>query len=469
MSDLSVAQATEVVRALIAIAPEEEELYAVSARLMMLKGEHQVAKEFAQERFRVNPSADSAMVISNIGQFFSDELEEQYWFAQAERLDRDNALVLARQLRRQITSKNWDEALQIVERSRTLYPDSIGAYERQYRLARAMDDHERANLILNEAPEWFRNRSIFHELRAAYALSQGDLEEAECEARRAVAMTPAKSTALLVLAKVLQKAEKLEEASTFAREAVESAPGNSDAMVVLRTIAHRQGKSEEAREWTRRISETASPASPTITFYAATQALGKGDFPSAYAEFRKIIAEDSRTPIVQKARRFFVSSLVSDGKWAEARHELDEAHRSGQIDPGLDLSEFSILVHEGKADTARAQLEKILANGQPSWEAYGSMISFLLDSGDRPRAKALLGKMIEVLPAPVTMCKSSRTLLLAGHVKEAKELFEAARDHFPEYEPVLTLAKHFQPSKAKDSTSSEPVKAPLWKRLLNKI
>lgn len=465
--ELTNAQATEVVRALIALSPGNEALYGILAWLRALNGENEEAQALAQERFRIMPSADSALVLTNLARFHGDETEERYWFGHAQRLDPDHGMVLSYLLQEQRAAKNWGEAIRTAERARVLYPHAIGAYERRYNLARLMEDHEGAKRMLDEAPEWFRQRSVYHQLRAKDALSRKEFAEAEREAREAIAITPHKSSALALLARVLRQMELLDEAASFALRAVESTPSNLEALQLLRSIAHHQGKSEEASEWTRRIALFAPAKSLASVFQTAIDMFKSGNMTAADLELRRIINEEKRPLVVKKARRHLIASLTSERHWKEARREFDAARELGQVEVALNMYEFAILVHEGKIDDSRAMMEKLLAQPNAPWEMYGEIVAFLIDTGERMRAESLLNTMIEKLPAPAAMCKSVRSLELAGHKPEARRLYQAVRANFPDYTTATIMANRFEPYLTPIPESSKTLEGPFWKRLFS--
>jgi tetratricopeptide (TPR) repeat protein len=225
---------------------------------------------------------------------------------------------------------------------------------------RALGDHYTA-LELREAADGAYAQSIRHStrdprlMRAAHALVENRIPEAEAELREFLKRHPTDVAAIRMLAEVAARIGRYHDAEVLLTRCLELAPGFTAARHNYAVVLHRQNRPEAALAEVARLLE-AEPRNPGYRNLKAA-ILGRiGEYAASIEQYREVLAEYPR-----QARIWM--SLGHALKTAGRREEsIDAYQKSIELAPGLGEAYWSLAnlktfrFSAAQTDAMRAQL-----------------------------------------------------------------------------------------------------------------
>jgi tetratricopeptide (TPR) repeat protein len=205
---------------------------------------------------------------------------------------------------------------------------------------RALGDHYTA-LELREAADGAYAQSIRHStrdprlMRAAHALVENRIPEAEAELREFLKRHPTDVAAIRMLAEVAARIGRYHDAEVLLSRCLELAPGFTAARHNYAVVLHRQNKSEAALDEVARLLE-AEPRNPGYRNLRAA-ILGRiGEYAESIEQYREVLAEYPRQA------RIWMSlghALKTAGRHAES---IEAYQKSIELEPGLGEAYWSL-------------------------------------------------------------------------------------------------------------------------------
>jgi len=427
---LSYAGAKPLVATLLEQHPDDDDLHAIRALILLWTGDLEGARTYVRRRLRIRKSAAVAAVAAEIAWFLNRTDHALRICRNAEHLDSCHFLVL--RVKAALASSEGDDetAAAIWQRSLDLYPENPNAYSALVQAA-GMLDLEIQDRMLAGAPAWFIGSAQYYARRGIVALQRASLDKAIEDFRQEVALCPTNSSSWAHLANALRAAGKFDEAGSAATIALDLNSRNPVAMRVMAGIARQKGNTREANEWVRRAAKAAPVFNVVTHLMSGNEMLRKGDKAGAIREYRK--ATQNSRPIVEKiARISLIKLLVLEKQHSEARDELLLAREMSGADPRLDVLECSILVAEGKEFLAGPLIEKLLYSNPTPPEVYSLAIQYYASAENWAQLDMIFDTVLSQLPGfPASIGASVSALWKVGRKEQARELLQAALRRYP--------------------------------------
>jgi tetratricopeptide (TPR) repeat protein len=268
-----------------------------------------------------------------------------------------------------------EEAIEALKRAVFLMPALPDAW-------RALGDHYTA-LELREAADGAYAQSIRHStrdprlMRAAHALVENRIPEAEAELREFLKRHPTDVAAIRMLAEVAARIGRYHDAEVLLSRCLELAPGFTAARHNYAIVLHRQNKSEAALAEAAKLLET-EPRNPGYRNLRAA-ILGRiGEYAESIEQYREVLAE------YPKQARIWMS-LGHALKTAGRHDESIEAYRNSiELEP-----------HLGEAYWSLANLKTFRFSAEQIGVMRSQLATGHLSPDDRFHFEFSLGKALE--------------------------------------------------------------------------
>jgi len=295
---------------------------------------------------------------------------------------------------------------------------------------RALGDHYSALEMRDAADEAFAQhlRHSTHDpklMRAALALSENRIPDAEGELREHLKRHPTDVLAIRMLAEVAARIGRTHDAETLLARCVQLAPGFRMARQNYAMVLHRQNKWTESLLEVNRLLED-EPSNPGLRNLKAAVLGRVGDYEESIALYRAVLADYPKQPKVWMSLGHALKTANHHAESIEAyRRCIELAPQLGEVWWSLaNLKTFRFTPAD--VDTMRAQLERDDLGNDDRFHFHFSLGKALEDGGEYPgsfehyaRGNALRRKLVKYDADDN-----------AGHVSRSKRLF--TREFFAE-------------------------------------
>jgi tetratricopeptide (TPR) repeat protein len=213
-------------------------------------------------------------------------------------------------------------------------------------------------------------------------VQQGRLEEADQQARLALADPDTRAVAYSVLGTIRVQQKKLAESALLLRKAIRLEPRLVGAHLTLAQVYTLQGKPQPALQMFRRVIEL-DPPNAVARLALARSAMEKGDYTGSLE-----LARPAMTAIKQSPDGLFVlvADLLKTGDRASAGDLLKEWAQLPDAPREASLQLALLLIDEKLVPDAIGVLEQARRSGPPSFEVAFNLGGAYLVNGDSARA-----------------------------------------------------------------------------------
>jgi len=303
-------------------------------------------------------------------------------------------------------------------------------------------------------------------LAAESAIAGNDLKSAQASLESYIAAHPNDERALFDLGYVADAQNRLDDAADLYRKAIAANPKSFEAHLSLGLLLAREGKLDEARpelvtattldpgaagpalkarawralaqidkpkpggdndptEASNDLIEALkiSPETESDTLLAASLAEDAGEYDSAEAAYRRVLAKDPKS---EQATTALAHLLLARKQYPEAETMLRAALRQFPGDPTLTAQLATVLVAEDKAD-ALPLLEQ-LHTSHPDDTSINRMLAIVeADAGDYDASDKLFAELLQKNPQdPELLVGHGQNLVHQQHYAEAFAVFDKA-------------------------------------------
>lgn len=213
-------------------------------------------------------------------------------------------------------------------------------------------------------------------------VQQGRLEEADQQARLALADPETRAVAYSVLGTIRVQQKKLSESAVFLQKAIRLEPRLVGAHLTLAQVYALQGKPQSSLQMFRRVVEL-DPANATARLALARAEMEKGEYSRSL-----VLARPAMDALAQSPEGLFVlvTDLLKTGARAEAGALLKTWTTLPNVPPEWSIKFALLLVDEKLVADAIGVLELARQQGPPSFELAFNLAGAYLVNGDLPRA-----------------------------------------------------------------------------------
>jgi len=387
--------ATEAVRAIREIGPDDPYVLYFKGKLKLLEGDADAAVEILGKYIRMNRNDPAGLYYLGIAHRRAGDLEKSGLSFRAA-LSLDPGMVEAK-----------------LELATLYFSQGIQSHWK--------GDMETARAAFEKIIEYDPNEPETRRFLAYTLASLNLVDEAAAQAREALRIDPKDEGALFLAGILSARQGKFDAAEEYFLTLIEVSPGNFRGHLFLGMIHADRERFDDAMERFREAYKLAPDANEVLNAIVLTElAAGRGDKALAFVE-----RERERTP-----KRSLVHHLAGDllrlgGKTGEA---VDAYRRAFDLNPadGRALSLAAALLAE-QGEPARAM--DLLAEGTIRAEKPAELRTFharmLVRSGDRGKAERLLREALGDDPGYLAASRDLGLLLLAGGKEaEGKERLE---------------------------------------------
>jgi tetratricopeptide (TPR) repeat protein len=213
-------------------------------------------------------------------------------------------------------------------------------------------------------------------------VQQGHLEEADQQARLALADPETRAVAYSVLGTIRVQQKKLAESAVLLQKAIRLEPRLVGAHLTLAQVYLLQGKSQSALQMFRRVVEL-DPSNAAARMALARAAMEKGDYSRSLE-----LARPAMSGIKQSPEGLFVlvADLLKTGDRAAAGELVKEWVRLPDVTTDWSIKLALLLIDEKLAPDAIGVLEHARLGGPPTFELAFNLGGAYLVNGDDARA-----------------------------------------------------------------------------------
>jgi len=218
--------------------------------------------------------------------------------------------------------------------------------------------------------------------QAALLVQKGRFDEAERQARLALADPETRAVGYSVLGTIRVRQKKLTESALFLEKAIRLEPQLVGAHLTLAQVYALQGKSDPALGMFRRVLELDS-TNATARLALARSAMEKGHYAESLELARPVVAAISQTP---EGMFVLIADLLKTGDRASATQLVNQWARVPDASREVSLKLALLLIDEKMVPEAVAVLEQARQSGPPSFDLAFNLSGAYLLRGDLPRA-----------------------------------------------------------------------------------
>ena len=232
-------------------------------------------------------------------------------------------------------------------------------------------------------------------LRAAVALvQQGKLDEADQQAKRALADPETRAVANSILGTIKLQQNRLDESARLLGEAIRLEPQLVGAQLTLAQVHTLQNKPDLALARYRKVLEL-DPDNPSARLALARAEVEKRNYEQALK-----LTEPVRPLLRESPEGLFVvaAALLKTGKRDEAAPLAAHWNRLTNVPQAASIAFGLLLVQEGVVDEGIGVLEHAKGSGPPSYELAFNLASAYLIKKDYARALEHYDAALSVTP-----------------------------------------------------------------------
>ena len=425
--------------------PESADLWAIQAHCLLWSGRRDEAHAALQKAQHAGP--DSAMALASEAQVAAFEgcaEEAMERAARALRLDDANRWVLQWASGAFGGAGDYETALQLVERARTLYPEEPHWAAAVVPLLSSAGRRQESDRALAEGEARFPD---YHRLWAYRALSltrDERLQEAAALLRRATSAAPGSAFCWGEFALVLSHLQQADEAEAAARQALEISACSPSAMTAMAHVCRLRGDKAGAAEWERQAAEAVPALSFVQHVRAANQALKRQNWYGVLDSIQPALA--ARSAIMRQiASGIEIRALLALRRIGPAEERLQALEQSGYDTHVLyELKTQARLVRRDRAGamalcregvqrcpgsgTLRAQLLRLLRK-RSLWD---SLFRRETVAAAEQEAQALVVHLLQYPPEiPSQIVAACAAMWDTGYRDEARQLRALGERRFP--------------------------------------
>lgn len=257
-----------------------------------------------------------------------------------------------------------DRAISEYKQAMRADPDSlflrVNLAELYWRVSRVGDAVSEAEAVLKVNP----NQEDAHRLLANLYLrnlgegqpekvAKDSLQKATEHFEALVRLNPADIDSYVALGRLYRLNNQPQKAEEIFKKALNADPNSRSALIYLAQLYSDQGTYDRAVELLKKIPESDMDAQ-TLSMLGSAY-LQARDFDGAAATYEKALAQE---PENLDVRRAYAEALLSRGKTAEARNQLQRVLKSDPEDGNTHLRLGQLERQEGNFDSARREFER---------------------------------------------------------------------------------------------------------------
>lgn len=261
-----------------------------------------------------------------------------------------------------------------------------------------------------------------HYVAGLVALERRDMTRAEAAFREVLKLNPRAAAAQLQLAQLQLAKGDAASALASAQDAARQRPGDPQAAVLVSRSLRAQGELSRAdREIDARIAK--NPDVPALHVEKGELSLQRGLPAEARAAFERALKLD---PALHEARVGLITAYVAERNLTAADARLAEWREKEPADTRLKVLGARIDLVAGRAGQAERTLRELVTNDSSQLDAYDLLGRLYLSQGQGDRAIAEYRALAERTKAP------AGALTMIGLILEARGDREAAQKQYEE-------------------------------------
>jgi putative PEP-CTERM system TPR-repeat lipoprotein len=432
--DRRFAEAEELLAPVLALKPDDPLLLHLQGVALLGQGKSEEAAPLLERLATLAGEDPRAQLLAGIASLFVGNEERALSYLNAAP---DLAIGQESLLRYYLENEDLDKALAVATAYRERIPDSAGprVLLGQVHFARgdeaaAREAYQQAIALSPEDPQ--------ANLALAYMdVEAGDLDSAEKKYRRILGKYETHLPSLLAMSELARARGQAGDQEAWLRKAVSAHPDVLGPRTSLVALMLTQNRPNEAMS----LLDEVDQAQRDDPRYLAARGLSEmyaGTYDGAKAQFERLVA---LLPESAVAHYYLSRALVRLGSLEASRAELAAALELQPDYTDARLDYVKLLATLGRFDEAQTEIAPLLAEF-PGDQGL-KFLSAIIAAGDRRSedAKALLGDLMEEVPAATVLLALAGQEIESGHVDRAVRLQREWLESQPQDVPVrLALA-----------------------------